>query len=39
MSLNIKNPLSFGHEYCGKVKQVNKKSHNFVIYDDGLNPK
>jgi hypothetical protein len=39
ISLDIKNPKPSGDLYCGKVKQVNKKDHNFVIYDDGLNPK
>lgn len=39
ISLDIQNPKPKGYSYVGKVKLANKKKSNFVVYDDGLNPK
>ncbi|CAI2358953.1 unnamed protein product [Moneuplotes crassus] len=39
ISLDISNPKPKGPAYVGKVKLVNKKKTNFVVYDHGLNPK
>lgn len=39
ISLDKKNPKASGDAYCGKVKLINKKLNNYVVFNYGVNPK